>query len=159
LLPVTKFGKKSTFILCDFYRLICVIGRHFLSAGVSGLTILTQDSTIIMLIQRTERNTKRNSDICIVHEYHFDDKHIGFAVAEISGRYPEANYAINEECQMIYFVINGSAKLTIENQEYDINEGDAAIIPSGKKYCIDGNVTVAISTSPAWFPEQYKETD
>jgi hypothetical protein len=58
-----------------------------------------------MLIKKFEARTKGNSDSCIVHEYPFNNKVIGFAVAEINGRFPETGFSVNEVCLEIYYVM------------------------------------------------------
>jgi len=88
-------------------------------------------------------------------EYPLHNKNLGIALAKINGRFPVSGRTINKVCQEIYYVISGSGKVFIEDEVFELNEGDVLLIDSGKKYYVVGkNIVLLCSTSPEWYPEQ-----
>lgn len=112
-----------------------------------------------MLIRKSERDSK-GDDIVSVYEYPFGNKDLDVAVAEINGLYPKEGFVINRDVDMIYYIISGDAEITVENKKYDVHEGDSLFIKKGNKYRINGkNLKAVLSSSPAWNPDQYIETN
>ncbi len=54
------------------------------------------------------------------------------------------------------YVLKGFGKLVTETQTAHLSAGDAILIPPGEKYYWEGNLTVAISAAPAWYPGQHR---
>lgn len=94
--------------------------------------------------------------VCIVQEYESQDKDINIAVATISGRYPEKDWAMNEKCKEMAFVLKGSGKVHIEDRIIELSENDMVLILPNEKYYWEGNMTLLLPSSPAWYPGQYK---
>ncbi len=110
-----------------------------------------------MLIKKEKVKFKRNSKSCSVWEYELPSRSLGFAVAKITGRYPESGASLNKKCDEIYYVMKGKGKIYYDGRLYKIKKGDAFLIKRGKKYWVEGkNLILALPTSPAWYPEQYK---
>ena len=97
-----------------------------------------------------------NSSHCIAHEYPMQNSEINIGVVEISHRYPDQGYAMNHKCSEIGYILKGSGKLVTESAEVNLSHGDAVYISRGEKYYWEGNVTVVISSTPAWYPEQHE---
>ena len=97
-----------------------------------------------------------NSPNCIVREYPSRSKDINIAVGEITGRYPDSGYVVNEKCTEMGYVVKGSGKLVAESGEAILKEGDVVIIPAGEKYYWEGTLTIILPVSPSWYPEQHK---
>jgi mannose-6-phosphate isomerase-like protein (cupin superfamily) len=112
-----------------------------------------------MLIKKKESIRIENSSVCIAYGYEFKDKDINVAPIEIRGRYPESGYVINELVKEMFFVSFGNGKVVIENETFEINQGDMIFILPKKKYLIEGNIDLIVSCSPAWSPEQHKHID
>lgn len=110
-----------------------------------------------MLIKKEESKEKKNSESCIVWEYHTGSKRMQFAVAKINGRYPEEGSSLNEVSEMIYYVIGGSGRMSYDGEFYDLKKGDLVSIKPKKKYWIEGNLLIAIPSSPPWNITQYKQ--
>ncbi len=108
-----------------------------------------------MLVKKENRKKVQITRNSFVWEYELDSKDLGFALAEINGRFPDSGKAMNKVCQEIYYVISGSGKLFIDDEEVELKEGDVFFIKSGKKYYVVGeNLMLAVPTVPAWYPEQ-----
>jgi mannose-6-phosphate isomerase-like protein (cupin superfamily) len=101
----------------------------------------------------------QHGSTCAVTEYSFGDPALDFAVAEIQGRYPETGRTYNERSAEAAFVLEGSGQVVIEEKEVVLQKGDAVLIQPGEKFCWQGNLKLLLSCTPAWSPEQYKESD
>jgi len=97
-----------------------------------------------------------NSSHCIAYEYPMQNSEINIGVVDISHRYPDQGYAINHKCSEIGYILKGSGKLITESAEVNLSHGDVVYISRGERYYWEGNVTVIISSTPAWYPEQHE---
>jgi len=97
-----------------------------------------------------------NSPNCKVYEYVMKNSEMNIGVAEIVGRYPDEGYAINHKCDEIGYVLKGSGKLITQKGEAALGSADVVYIPHGEKYYWEGNITVVLSCTPSWYPEQYE---
>jgi len=88
-----------------------------------------------------------------------EDSDINGAVIELSGRYPSKGQVVNTECKEMAYIIKGSGKLVIEETEYTLKEGDLVLIEPGEKYFWNGNMTMFVPCTPAWYPQQHKEIE
>ena len=101
----------------------------------------------------------QNSKTCWGLEYPFDDPDINGAVGIVDGRYPESGFVVNEKCKEAVYVISGSGYLTTDSDSVKLEAGDAALIPAGEPYFFEGKkLTIFMPCTPAWYPEQHKET-
>lgn len=98
----------------------------------------------------------KNSPTCSIFEYTIGNENINFAVAEISGRYPERGMAQNQRSTMVAYICRGGGAIHIEEEEYKISEGDAVCIEPNERYFWEGDMQIVISCTPPWNPEQYK---
>jgi mannose-6-phosphate isomerase-like protein (cupin superfamily) len=99
---------------------------------------------------------KENSPSCIVYEYVTKSSEMNIALAEMTGRYPDEGYAVNEACSEMGYVLKGQGKLVTETRSVDLSAGDVVLIPSGEKYYWEGTMSVLVPVAPAWYPEQHK---
>lgn len=93
------------------------------------------------------------------YEYPLIDSSIHGAVVELNGRYPQEGRVVNEKCSEIGFVIKGSGKLVIEDNEVEFKEGDQLLIKPGEKYYWEAKATMFMPCAPAWYPEQHNKVD
>lgn len=113
-----------------------------------------------MLIKKEDAREKKNSEGCTVWEYDFPSKKLGIATAKLNGRYPEKGKAMNTECEEVYYVISGTAKVHTEDGDFDIKEGDAFFFEKNKWYWVEANnLFISLPTAPTWFFEQYKQIE
>lgn len=109
------------------------------------------------IVKNQQTKIFQNSKVCKAIEYPLGDKDINGAVIELNGRYPDKGRVVNLKCKELAYVVKGSGKLIVEGKEVELNEGDLALIEPGEKYFWDGNMTMFMPCTPAWYPEQHKE--
>lgn len=99
----------------------------------------------------------QNSQNCIAFEYEFaGEKDINNAVIELSGRYPDDGFALNLICTEIIYVIEGIGRVHADETEMRLEVGDMVRLKPKERYYFDGKMKLLISSSPAWYPEQYQ---
>lgn len=96
-----------------------------------------------------------NSPNCIAYEYSMKNPEINIGVVEIKQRYPDEGYAMNHKCTEIGYILKGSGKLVTETQSATLSSGDVILIPNGEKYYWEGDLTIVVSATPSWYPEQH----
>jgi len=109
------------------------------------------------VLHKNQSQKHANAPTCRVHEYPLGDANINGAVAELNGRYPEQDRVTNTVCKELAYVINGSGKVVVEGKEVLLNQGDMVLIQAGEKYYWEGQMTLFLSCTPAWYPEQHKQ--
>jgi len=97
-----------------------------------------------------------HSPSCSVVEYPTNGSEMSIAIATVTGRYPDAGYAINHKCTEMGYILKGSGKLVTAMQEQMLAEGDVVYIPIGEKYYWEGTLTILLPTAPAWSLEQHE---
>lgn len=97
-----------------------------------------------------------NSSNCIVYEYPMKNGEMSIGVAEITHRYPDEGYAMNHKCSEMGYVLKGSGKLVTETAEVNLKAGDVVYVPPGEKFYWEGTLTVILSATPAWHPQQHE---
>ena len=109
-----------------------------------------------MLIKKDKANKKSNSPACVVWEYHFPSKKLGFATTKMNGRYPGAGKMVNEKVDEIFYVISGKGLIHLGKGKFLMEEGDCFFLDKGEHYWIEAeNLFLTVSTAPAWFKTQY----
>lgn len=91
-----------------------------------------------------------------IHEYFTkeDNKDLDLCLVELNGTYGKN---MNKKCCLIYYVIQGSMKMEIGEESFELEEGDATMIPVKTPYWMKGNAKFILASAPAWYPEQYVE--
>lgn len=110
-------------------------------------------------VEKNNRNTFNNSDVCTAQEYPLNDPDINAVVIELSGRYPDSGRTINEKCKELVYVIRGSGILVCEGTRVDLSEGDVVLINPGERFYWEGDMDLFMPCTPAWYPEQHKEVE
>ena len=111
------------------------------------------------VIHKNEAEKFVNSEVCSGLQYNVGDKDIDGAIINISGRYPTKGYMSNLKCKELAYVIKGSGKLVVEDKEFYLKEGDLAFVEPGEKFYWDGNLTMFMPCSPAFYFEQHIELE
>ncbi|MEA3229857.1 MAG: cupin domain-containing protein [archaeon] len=113
-----------------------------------------------MLVKKEQRTEKQIAKDSTIWEYGLDNKDLDFALTRINGRFPDSGKTMNKVCREIYYVISGTGKIFIDDREIELKEGDVYLIETGKKYHVIGeDLTLALPTSPAWYPQQQEFSD
>ena len=101
----------------------------------------------------------KNSDACTATEYPIGDKDINGAVVDLNGRYPDKGRVVNLKCKELAYVIEGTGKVVVENEEVKLQKGDLVLIEAGERYFFEGDLKMFVPCVPAWYPEQHKEVE
>ncbi len=110
-----------------------------------------------MHIKKSNSRTKDVSPKCQVREFDFNNQNMSLATAFLHGRYPEEGMSCNTECEQMYFVLSGKAKLSTSKGMFEIEKGDAYFFEKNEKYWLEAeDLEVVITNVPAWNPKQYK---
>ncbi len=73
----------------------------------------------------------------------------------VSGRYPEKGWAANDVCTMFYYLLSGTAVVTLESGErFSMESEDVFLLPSKTWYSIEGEFEALMVCAPAWYKEQ-----
>ena len=96
-----------------------------------------------------------------VLEYNFGDSDIDAAIATINGKYPKQGFVVNEDCKELLYVISGYGKFATKEQAVELNPGDQVLVEKGESFKYDDctDLVVVAACTPAWSPEQHKETE
>lgn len=108
------------------------------------------------IVHKHQAVLHKNSETCHVYEYPMNDTDINGAVAYIKGRYPLSGLAVNEKCKEMAYVISGSGKIVVNNQETVLSQGDVLVIPAGEQYYWEGELVLFLPCTPAWYAAQHK---
>lgn len=82
----------------------------------------------MQLIKKAETNTVTPSWSTTIREYLMDERAISGAVTEITGRYPEEGFAINELCKELVYILSGSGAIVTQSGEMTFAPGDIIFI-------------------------------
>lgn len=96
------------------------------------------------------------SSNCSVYEYAMKNEKMTIGVAEITNRYPDQGFVVNNECSEMGYILKGSGKLVTETETVNLSERDVVFIPPGEKYYWEGKMTVILPTTPPWQPQQHE---
>lgn len=111
------------------------------------------------IVRKNNAVSHHNAETCQVFEYPAGDAEINGAVTNLKGRYPVQGRAVNEACKEMAYVINGEGKIVVNDEEMKVAHGDVLVVEAGERYYWQGELTLFISCTPAWYPEQHKQID
>lgn len=95
-----------------------------------------------------------------ISEYAFPFKNASLGVSEINWRYPQTGFDVDEEIEASWYVEWGNGIVWIDWQEYNVQKGDMIYVPANEKYYIVWNkLSLVVSSSPVWYPEQHKHIE
>jgi mannose-6-phosphate isomerase-like protein (cupin superfamily) len=109
------------------------------------------------IVKKSQTHTFQTSDVCKAIEYPMGDSDINGAIIELTGRYPTQGKVVNTKCKELAYIISGSGKLILENEEIDVNEGDLILVEPNENYCWEGTMTMFVPCTPAWYPQQHMD--
>lgn len=72
------------------------------------------------------------------------------AVVTMDGVYPKSGWSVNDICTETMYVQQGALQVDIEDQSYELVQGDVLSIVPGKKYRVRGTATTVDVITPAW---------
>lgn len=95
-----------------------------------------------------------NQDMNLTEYFTNGDLAADLTKLEINGEHPET---VNTGSQKIYYVLEGSIELTIDDDTHILEKGDAALIPPDEKHGFEGEAEILITMSPPYDPEDEKQ--
>ncbi|MEV0231346.1 AraC family ligand binding domain-containing protein [Nonomuraea sp. NPDC050786] len=79
-------------------------------------------------------------------------------IIEITGRVPAR--LLQQECDFVYYVIEGRGTFHIEDRCEHCNPGDLVTIPKGSKFTYEGDgLRMLLTSTPPWWPGQEQVFD
>jgi mannose-6-phosphate isomerase-like protein (cupin superfamily) len=102
----------------------------------------------------------KNSDTCEGTVFAGENIPQDIATIKITGRYPENGWAINEIVHELALVSEGSGSLEFKGADsHELKVGDVISVEPGKRFAWNGEMTIVMTCSPAFSPNQYKLED
>lgn len=113
-----------------------------------------------MKVSYKQHAKEKSADNCVITEHHVDEeKMIDCAVVELNGRYPNTGWVINQQCKELGYVRSGKGQIVIEDKTFPLSAGDVVLIQPGEKYFWHGEMSIVISCTPSWHPEQHLQVE
>lgn len=114
-----------------------------------------------MLIKKNQAKIV-NQETKIIKKYTAPDKQLEINHMILNGRTPkkEGTFLCESKLHWMLFVIKGKGKIFLNDDVFEIKEGDCVDFPPGSKFAAEGHDFEYITVeSPAWYPEQAKIVD
>jgi len=80
-------------------------------------------------------------------------------ISEINGRYPKSGTDVDTQIEQIWYVLEGSGALLVQDEAHEFESGDMVYVPKNQPYVIQGSMKLLVASSPAWTPEQHKHLE
>lgn len=101
-----------------------------------------------------------NSPFCKGIGFAKEGASMDIAKIELTGRYPESGWVVNEVSYEMAYVMNGSGKLiNRDGESFEVREGDVVSIDPGKQYAWDGMMTLIVPCTPPFDPNKHKHVE
>jgi hypothetical protein len=102
-------------------------------------------------------NSFENSPVCKGVGYIEDGASMDIAKIELTGRYPERGWVMNETNYEMAYVLAGAGEFIVKDEApIRLVQGDVISIAAGKKYTWNGNLTLIVACTPPFDPAQHK---
>lgn len=108
------------------------------------------------IVKKGEIARFEHGQTCTAIEYPLADPDINVAIIELQGRYPQTGRALNEISKELAYIASGKGKISVEDKETEVSEGDLVMVLPGEKFYWEGEMTIFMPCVPAWTPQQYK---
>lgn len=98
----------------------------------------------------------------VIRKYTSPDKQLEINYMILNGRTPEkeGTFLCETKLHFMVIVIRGKGRTFLENEVFNVEEGDCVDVPAGTKFAAEGyNFEYITAESPAWYPEQAKIVD
>lgn len=97
----------------------------------------------------------------IIRKYTASDKQLEVNHMILKGRTPEKaeTFLCETKVHFMAYVIKGSGKIFLEEEIFEVGEGDCVDVPPGTKFAAEGDFEYITAENPAWYPEQAQIVD
>jgi mannose-6-phosphate isomerase-like protein (cupin superfamily) len=109
--------------------------------------------------RKSEAKKLEEHSVSVFSEYQLPFNNFAVGVSEIKARYPQTGFDIDSEINQAWYVIKGSGKLGLAEQEVTVNEGDLIAVPRATKFFIDGQLTLVVVSNPPWSEKQHQHIE
>lgn len=108
------------------------------------------------LIKKSEATQTTEHKTSTFTAYEFSPKDFCLGISEVNGRYPQTGADADMAVAQIWYVVSGAGKVEVNDEKFEIEEGDMLHIDKGERFAIDGNLKLVVASAPVWTPEQHK---
>lgn len=97
----------------------------------------------------------------IIRKYTASDKQLEVNYMTLNGRTPEkaGTFLCEAKVHFMAYVTKGNGKIFLEEEIFEVGEGDCIDVPAGTKFAAEGNFEYITAENPAWYPEQAQIVD
>jgi mannose-6-phosphate isomerase-like protein (cupin superfamily) len=85
-----------------------------------------------------------------------EDSNFDAVVSEVDGYHPSGprrKKIVNEKSQKAYYILEGSGKIFVGEEEFEVREGELVNVPRQTPHALEGTFRALIVTSPPFDPE------
>lgn len=94
-----------------------------------------------------------------IYKFILPTKLYGIAKMVVHGRHPEnpQKVVMEKDCSFVMYVVKGSGKYFINEEEFNVKADDVVYVPSGSTFACEGDFEYITVDVPAYYPEQSEE--
>lgn len=113
-----------------------------------------------MVIRKSQASPIRANERSTIWDYPTPTEETGISYQNLNGRLPEKGLYKNTKCREIFFIVSGTARLTIDGVSEKVGEGDIVILEPGQSHYGEyENVSMITISTPNWTEEQCEIVD
>lgn len=96
-----------------------------------------------------------------IKKYTASDKQLEINYMILNGRTPEkvGTFLCETKVHFMALITKGKGRIFVENDIFEVSEGDCVDVPAGTKFAAEGNFEYITAENPAWYPEQAQIVD
>ncbi|HEX7963332.1 MAG TPA: hypothetical protein VF466_01950 [Candidatus Saccharimonadales bacterium] len=111
------------------------------------------------IVRADDANKIAEHGVSLFSEYDLPFSTFAVGVSEINGRYPQAGFDVDDDVEQVWYVVEGSARITLGEDQTEIGTGDMLLVARGTPYIIDGTVKLVVASGPPWHAEQHRHIE
>jgi mannose-6-phosphate isomerase-like protein (cupin superfamily) len=110
-----------------------------------------------MIIKKENAKLEVDQPGARIFDYNLSPFQAGISYQELDGRVPESGAGRNAVCEELYYILDGSAEIWIDEVKYQAEPGDVVMIkPGSPSYLIADNLRILTITVPDWYEDQHE---
>lgn len=109
----------------------------------------------MQIVKQKQTHRVDTSTTTSIEEYLMRDKNISGATVILSGRYPDAGYAVNHISHELAIVLSGSGFVGTQRKKIPIELGNCILIKPKEKFYWDGHMALFMVCAPSWKSTQH----
>ena len=109
---------------------------------------------------KLDGNPFENSLVCKGVGYAHEGAGMDLARIELTGRYPESGWVMNEASYEMAYVLQGYGEfINRDGEAIKVSEGDVVSIEAGKQYAWNGTLTLIVPCTPPFDSSKHKHVE